>query len=198
VLDRHTGEFLTAVPYVKQTWADGLDAKGRPFARRDADPKVDGTIVYPAIIGAANWWSPSYSPRTRLFYQAAREMAGTYYKGDADYKEGTAYAGGGGEMKGGDDAYGAIRALEGTTGKLRWEFRLLSPPMAGLLSTAGGLVFGGAEEGNFFALDAENGKLLWELQLGAAIRANPISFAIDEKQQVAITAGNSLFVFGLP
>ena len=90
------------------------------------------------------------------------------------------------------------RALEAATGKLRWEFKLITPPLAGLLSTAGGLVFGGAEEGNFFALDAETGKLLWELQLGGAIRANPMSFAIDGKQQVAISAGSSLFVFGLP
>jgi alcohol dehydrogenase (cytochrome c) len=91
-----------------------------------------------------------------------------------------------------------VRALEAATGKLRWEFKLITPPLAGLLSTAGGLVFGGAEEGNFFALDAENGKLLWELQLGSAIRANPMSFALDGKQQVAISAGNALFVFGLP
>jgi alcohol dehydrogenase (cytochrome c) len=198
VLDRQTGEFLTAVPYVKQTWADGLDAKGRPFARRDADPSVGGTLVYPAIAGGANWWSPSYSPKTKLFYQAAREIAGVYYKGDAEYQDGTAYTGGGGEVKSGDQAYGAIRALEGTTGKMKWEFRLLTPPLAGLLSTAGGLVFGGAEEGDFFALDADTGKPLWNLQLGAAIRANPVSFSIDGKQQVAIAAGNSLFVFGLP
>ncbi len=66
VLDRQTGEFLTAVPYIKQTWTDGLDAKGRPFARRDADPKVNGTLVYPDITGGANWWSPSYSPKTQL------------------------------------------------------------------------------------------------------------------------------------
>jgi alcohol dehydrogenase (cytochrome c) len=197
VLDRQTGEFIAAMPYVKQTWTDGLDGKGRPFARRDADPKVEGTLVYPAISGGANWWSPSYSPRTGLFYQATREMAGIYFKGDAEYKDGTAYAGGGGETKNGDDAYGAIRALEATTGKLRWEFKLVTPPLTGLLSTAGGLVFGGAEEGNFFALDAGTGKPLWELQLGGAVRSPPVSFTIDGKQQVAVTAGTSLFVFGL-
>ena len=98
----------------------------------------------------------------------------------------------------GDVSYGAVRAWEATTGKLKWEFKLLTPPMAGLLSTAGGLVFGGAEEGNFFALDAETGKPLWDLQLGAAIRANPMSFAIDGKQYVAIAAGSALFVLGLP
>jgi alcohol dehydrogenase (cytochrome c) len=66
------------------------------------------------------------------------------------------------------------------------------------LSTAGGLVFGGAEEGNFYALDSETGKPLWDLQLGAAVRSPPVSFMIDGKQQIAVTAGSSLFVFGLP
>jgi len=198
VLDRVTGEFITATPYIKQNWTDGIDSKGRPFARRDADPKVEGTLVYPAIAGGANWYSPSYSPKTGLFYHASREMGGVYFKGDAEYKDGTAYTGGGGESRNGDDAYGAIRALEGTSGKLKWEFRLVTPPMAGTLATGGGLVFAGAEEGNFFALDAASGKLLWDLQLGAPIRASAMSFAIDGKQQVAIAAGSSLFVFGLP
>lgn len=198
VLDRQTGEFLKAEAYAKQTWADGLDAKGRPYARREADPKVEGTLVYPTITGAANWYSPSYSPKTKLFYQAVREMGGIYYKGDAEYKDGTPYMGGGGQNKNGDDAYGAVRALDASTGKMKWEFKLLTPPMAGLLSTAGGLVFGGAEEGNFFALDAENGKALWELQLGGPVRANPMSYSVDGKQQVAIAAGTSLYVLGLP
>ena len=97
----------------------------------------------------------------------------------------------------GDESYGAVRAWEATTGKLKWEFKLLTPPLAGLLSTGGGLVFGGAEEGNFFALDADNGKALWDLQLGGAIRANPMSFAVDGKQYVAIAAGSSIISFGL-
>ncbi len=198
LLDRVTGEFISATPYVKQTWTDGLDAKGRPFARRDADPKVEGTLVYPAITGSANWYSPTYSPKTRLFYHAARQMAGVYFKGDAEYKDGTPYTGGGGDTKNGDEASGSIMAWEASSGKLRWEFKLLTPPWAGLLSTAGGLVFGGTEEGNFFALDAENGKPLWQLQLGAAVRANPVSFAIDGKQQIAISAGTTLYVLGLP
>ena len=65
------------------------------------------------------------------------------------------------------------------------------------MSTAGNLVFGGTEEGNFFALDAESGKALWDFQLGGAIRANPMTFALDGKQYVAIAAGSALFVFGL-
>jgi len=67
-----------------------------------------------------------------------------------------------------------------------------------LLSTAGGLVFSGTEEGNFFALDAETGKSLWDTQLGGNIRGIPMSFAVDGKQYVAIAAGFALFVYGLP
>jgi alcohol dehydrogenase (cytochrome c) len=197
VLDRENGQFISATQYVKQTWADGIDEKGRPKVKLGTEPSIEGTLVFPDITGGANWYSPSYSPQTKLFYHTAREVATTYYKGEPDYKPGTAYTAGGGRRMDGDVAFAAVKAWEAATGKLRWEFKLLTPPMAGLLSTAGGLVFGGTEEGNFFALDAENGKPLWDMQLGAAIRSNPMSFAVDGKQFVAIPAGSALFVFGL-
>jgi alcohol dehydrogenase (cytochrome c) len=197
VLDRATGEFLVGEPYAKQTWAEGLDAKGRPIRRKGIAPSNEGTLVFPNIQGASNWFSPSYSPQTKLFYQAAREMGTIYYKGDAVYKPGTAFTGGGGRYVNGDDAWGAIRAIESTTGKIRWEFRMLSPGWTSLLSTAGGLLFGGSDEGNFFALDAESGKPLWDIQLGGAVRGIPISYAVDGKQFVAIPAGTTLYVFAL-
>jgi len=65
-----------------------------------------------------------------------------------------------------DDSFGAIRALDAATGALRWEFRLHSPPWAGVLSTAGGLVFSGSDEGNFYALNDQTGKALWDFQTG--------------------------------
>jgi alcohol dehydrogenase (cytochrome c) len=198
VLDRETGAFLTGVTYAKQTWADGLDAKGRPIRKKGIAPTPEGTLVFPNIQGAANWHSPSYSPQTKLFYQHAREMGTIYYKGDAVYKPGTAFTGGGGRYVNGDDASSAIRALDAVTGKLKWEFPLLSPGFSSLLSTAGGLVFGGTEEGNFIALDAESGKPLWDLQLGGTVRGIPISYAVDGRQYVAIAAGNALFSFALP
>ncbi len=77
VLDRETGEFITGIPYAKQTWAKGLDAKGRPINLPDTDPSPEGTLVFPSITGAVNWTSPSYSPITKLFYVDAREM-GSY------------------------------------------------------------------------------------------------------------------------
>jgi alcohol dehydrogenase (cytochrome c) len=127
-----------------------------------------------------------------------REMGAYYHKGEAVYKPGQWYAAGGERTLAGDQAWGAIRALEATTGKLKWEFRLQSPPWAGVLATAGGLVFGGSDEGNFYALDALNGKPLWDFQTGGPITANPISFSIEGKQHIAIAAGHSMFVFGLP
>ena len=76
--------------------------------------------------------------------------------------------------------------------------KLLSPGMDGVMSTAGGLVFGGTEEGNFFALDAATGKPLWDMQLGGPIHGNPMSFGVDGKQYVAIPAGWTLYVFAVP
>jgi alcohol dehydrogenase (cytochrome c) len=198
VLDRQTGEYLHGVPYAKQTWAKGLEESGRPIVLPNSGPSEKGTLVWPSLQGATNWFSPSYSPRTKLFYVAVREMGAYYFKGEAKYKPGTAFMAGGEQALSGDQAFGAVRALEVMTGKLKWEFRLHSPPWAGVLSTAGGLVFGGSEEGNFYALDAETGKSLWQFQTGGRIAANPTSFSIDGRQHVAIAAGNALLVFGLP
>jgi alcohol dehydrogenase (cytochrome c) len=197
LLDRETGEFLLGTPYAKQTWAKGLDQQGRPIVLPDTEPTREGNLVYPSLQGATNWFSPSYSPVTNLFYVAVREMGAYYYKSEAEFVPGKPFMAGGEQALGGDKAFGAIRALEVETGKLRWEFRLHSPPWAGLLSTAGGLVFGGTDEGNFFALDAATGEARWQFQTGGTIHTNPISFAIDGAQHVAIASGVAIFVFGL-
>ena len=94
--------------------------------------------------------------------------------------------------------YGAVRALDVLTGERRWEHRLLSPLWAGVMATAGGLVFGSTNEGNVFALDADTGRALWDFQTGGACAANPISFEIDRRQHVATACGRALFVFALP
>src|SRR5690348_6471563 len=78
-----------------------------------------------------------------------------------------------------------------------WEYKLETKPWAGVLSTAGQLVFGGSDEGYFFALDAETGKELWRQNLGGIIRANPVTYLADGKQLVSIAAGNAIFTFGL-
>jgi alcohol dehydrogenase (cytochrome c) len=119
-----------------------------------------------------------------------------YFKRESEYKPGTFYAGGGEDELPPDDAWGEIRALDAKTGETKWNFKLHSPPWAGVLSTAGGLVFSGSDEGNFYALDARTGKALWDFQAGGGIVANPISFTADGKQRIAISADRVLYVFG--
>jgi alcohol dehydrogenase (cytochrome c) len=197
VLDRSSGEFVAGRAYTRQTWAKGLDDHGRPIVLPGTEPSEQGTLLWPNLNGGTVWFSPSYSPQTRLFYVAASEVGSVYYKREADYKPGTFFAGGGEAEAPGVEGTGAIRALEAATGQLRWEFALHSAPWAGLLSTAGGLVFGGANEGNFFALDAGTGKPLWEFQTGGPVAANPVSFTVDGRQYVAVAADRVLYVFGL-
>ena len=196
-LDRETGEFLNGVPFAKQTWAQGLDARGKPIRLPHTAPTLEGRVIYPGMHGGTNWFSPSYSPLTRLFYVAMREEGVTFYQTKQTYRAGEWFSAGGISGIAGVEPTGSIKALEVETGKLRWEFKLHSPPWAGLLSTAGGLVFGGSSEGLFFALDAGSGKSLWHFPTGGPIYANPISFLVDGKQHVTIAAGNAIFAFAL-
>lgn len=198
VLDRMTGEFLSGTPYIKQTWAKGLDKQGRPIKLPNTEPTPEGTLLYPGLGGATNWYSPTYSPQTKLFYVLARENhPQVFYKANTPYHAGDLFEGGGARDLAGVEPFGVVKALEATTGQQRWEFKLHAPAMAGLLSTAGGLVFGGSPEGYFYALDATTGKPLWQFMAGAQIVTNPVSYLVNGKQHVAITAGPALFVFAL-
>ena len=195
-LDRATGQFLLGKPYVKQTWASGLDDRGRPIRLPNTTPTIEGTRVWPAAGGGTNWFSPSYSPKNDLFYVAIRESSAMFHIGEADYRAGVPFYGGMSRTLDSPENFGAIRALRPTTGDTVWEYRLLSSTGAGVLSTAGGLVFGAAE-GTFFALDAATGKRLWRFQTGGSIGSNPISYSIGGKQHVAIAAGHDIISFAI-
>ncbi len=197
VLDRKTGEFLHGNAYARQTWAKGLDDRGRPVRVPNMGPTEQGVKVYPEAAGAGNWYSPSFSPKTGLLYVAVREKGGLYYKGEAEYKAGSLFNGGGVRDIPGEKGYGVIRAITPPTGQIRWEYKIFSPPWAGVLSTAGGLVFAGTNEGDFLALDASTGKSLWRFQTGGTVQANPISYLSDGKQYVAIAAGNAILAFAV-
>ena len=197
VLDRSTGEFLNGRAFANQSWAKGLDDKGRAAPLPNIEPSEEGTKVYPSLNGATNWQSPAYNPKTGLFYVAVREQGGFYYKGEADYQPGILFNGGGFSRIRHERGYGAIRALQPASGEMQWEFKLFSPPFAGVLSTAGGLVFAGTTEGDFLALDATTGKSLWHFQTGALIRANAMSYLSGGKQHVVIASGNTIFAFAV-
>ncbi|MFZ0979011.1 MAG: PQQ-dependent dehydrogenase, methanol/ethanol family [Candidatus Acidiferrales bacterium] len=202
VLDRTNGKFITGVPFVKETWAKGLDANGRPILAPNQQPTLGaGTLVYPSLTGGVDWTAPSYSPITGLFYVSAHETGAYFIKGTGEIEPGPpkGIVGGGGiRALVGEQSYGAIRALDATTGKLRWQFKLLAPAWVPVLSTAGGLVFSGSEEGNFFALDADTGKPLWQFYMGHAARSNPTTYEVDGKQYIFVSAGTVFIAFSLP
>jgi alcohol dehydrogenase (cytochrome c) len=198
VLDRESGEFLHGQEYSKQTWASGLDENGRPIVLPDTEPTAEGNLVWPSLQGATNWFSPSYSPLTETLYVPVRHMGAIYYKAAAEYEPGRAFLGGGEQALAGDDAWGYVKALDVRTGDLKWEHRVLTPLWNGVMATAGGLVFGATNEGNFFALDADTGASLWDFQAGAPARSNPSAFELDGRQRVVMHAGNAVFVLSLP
>ena len=199
VIDRTNGKLQSATPYGRVTWSDSKDANGVPLERKEASPTLAGVPVCPGALGATNWFSPTYNPQTKLFYVTAREQCDIFSTAPQPYDPGHAFYGS--AYFPNDDSqpfWGAVRAIDPATSKVKWELKHLSPSWSGILSTAGGLVFTGDAEGNFMALDATSGKILWHFQCGASVYAGPMTYSIDGKQYVAIAAGTALFAFGLP
>jgi alcohol dehydrogenase (cytochrome c) len=197
VLDRVTGEYLIGREFAKQNWALNLDANGRPVKNLEAIPDEDGALAFPDDDGTANWMSPTYSPRTGLIYVPVREKGAYFYLTEAEYAPGQLFMGASKRLLDNQQSKGYIRALNALTGERSWDFELHSPPWAGLLSTAGDVLFSGSEEGEFFALDARTGKPLWRFQTGGRIIAAPVSYQSGDTQYVAIAAGGSLIAFAL-
>jgi len=198
-LDRGNHKLLFANPYAKITWSNSKDVEGRPVANQNAEPTAAGHSVCPGALGATNWMSPTFDSQTGLFYVTAREECDIFSTAPQPYEAGHAYYGSAYFPSDESEPYwGALRALDPLTGKIKWEFRHTSPSWSGTLSTAGGLVFTGDSEGNFIALDATSGKPLWHFQTGSAVYAAPMAFALDGKEYISIAAGSSLYAFALP
>jgi alcohol dehydrogenase (cytochrome c) len=211
VLDRTNGEFLSGHPFVKVNWASGLDDSGRPVQT----PQPEGKPTYPGPMGGTNWYSPSYSPRTGLFYVSAFEdYGGIFHREDTEYKEGQRFSGPGTTpaMPGWPNpagfraalinnwtdevGHGAVIALDIHTGQPKWKYRMTDTTDAGILTTASDVLFTGSHEGFFQVLDARTGALLWKSSVGGQSAA-PMTFELDGKQYVAMAAGHALFVYGL-
>ena len=212
VLDRATGQFLAGYPFVKVNWASGLDGKGRPIQT----PQSEDAPTFPGVQGATNWYSPSYSPRTGLFYVSAWEdYASVFVKESQKYEEGRRFVGGRptSPIPGGQNVpslrrdsinvwteaagHGAVIALDPRTGEKKWKFPMTDVTDSGILTTATDLLFTGGREGYFHALDAKTGALLWKASLGGQTAAGPMTYRVEGKQYVAIAAGHSLFAFAL-
>jgi alcohol dehydrogenase (cytochrome c) len=202
VLDRTNGQFLLGKPFVKVNWNTGFDEKGRPIRAPGVAPTKEGTLVYPGNQGATNWYNPSYSPQTGLFYIPTWENSSTtYIKGEEppEFHAGQTFSGVFPKSgKTGDDFYSAIRAIDPQTGEKKWDYRLNAPSTeAGILTTATNVLFSGGRDGAFYALDARDGKMLWQTNLGPSVAAGPMTFSVGGKQYVSVQAGSSLFTFTL-
>lgn len=196
VLDREKGEFQLARPFGHQTWAKMNDGKKPPEIDPTAYPTVRGTALYPGTGGATNWQSPSYSPLTGLVYIPALDRGGVFFKSQEGYHKGEFFFGGSFQFFPNVQPEGAVRALNAVTAEQQWEYRNPAFHVGGLLSTAGGVVFG-SQQDSFFALDAKTGHELWRVHTNSRIVASPISFLQKGEQMVTIAAGRDLLTFGL-
>ncbi len=198
VLDRENGEFLSARPFGKVTWAKAIGPDGRPQYLA-AEPNGAGTVVCPGALGLTNWYSPSYSPKTELLYVATTTECDVFTSAQQRFRTGHDYEGSlavPADPK--QTPSGALVALDRFTGEQKWEFKYFSSPNGGALATAGGIVFAGDSSGNFIALDALTGKDLWHVQLGAAIYSAAVTYRLNDMQYVVIPSGSALFAFAIP
>jgi alcohol dehydrogenase (cytochrome c) len=188
-LDRETGRFLYAKPFVRVTWNKGFDANGRPVFDPAAFPTYEGVTVCPGAAGGKEWNAMAYSPLTRLVYVPAIENCAVFTNYGIKAKEKGLPPGPSGFRYLAGEAYGKMMAIHVDTGEPAWEKKLRTPAGGGALVTAGGLVFTGDGEGNLLAYDAESGDELWAYQTGSGIRAAPVTFRLDGVQYIAIASG---------
>ena len=193
LLDRTNGQHLVTAPFIDQTWAKGIDSRGRPIAKPEATPSPDGALVEPGSDGASNWMAPSFDPQTGLFYVTARRIFSIFYLTTTGKAEGWA----------GRDinlwANSTLRALDYRTGKVVWNHELGNgESISGILTTAGHLLFTADNAGNLLALDPATGKSLWHLNAGGKLDASPMTYQLDGRQYLLFAVHDNLFAFALP
>jgi alcohol dehydrogenase (cytochrome c) len=191
VLDRSTGEFLLAKPFVRQTWASGFNKDGSPIMVPGQVPTVAGVKTCPGVRGATNWYSTAFDPGTKLFYVMAAEDCGIYRKSGNIF---------GNNPDPREIGTRLVRALNIETGDMVWEKPLIGPQetnYTGVLAIAGGLLFHGETGGDFAAVDSKTGKTLWTFRGNDSWRASPMTYMLDGRQYVAGMDGTNLISFAL-
>ena len=204
VLDRATGEFISAKPYVTVNWATGIDESGRPI--ENPETRIDKTgqaaIVTPGALGGHNWHPMAYHPDENLVYIPAFE-AGMVYSPEADWKPDRDRGFNVGfDLSAGDlppdlgfrkeitgTLKGMLVAWDPVAQEPRWTVEHPGPWNGGLLATAGGLVFQGTAGSEFNAYNATNGEKLWSFPAQTGVVAPPVTYTIDGEQYVAVLAG---------
>ncbi len=194
VLDRATGELLSAEKFAEATWAERVDLKtGRPVEAKGNDYRKEMKLVKPAPLGAHNWQPMSFNPMTGLVYIPAQDVPAPFLA-EKNFKFRP------GEWNTGTDlglytefpreiAGGSLLAWHPVRQKEAWRVAHKGPWNGGTLTTAGNLVFQGTADGRFVAYAADTGKELWEAPTGSGVVAAPITYSIDGEQYVSVMAG---------
>jgi PQQ-dependent dehydrogenase (methanol/ethanol family) len=195
VLDRATGQLISAEKYVPANWATRVDlASGRPLVDSTKLTGASrGTVkdICPSLEGGKNQQPAAFSPATGLFYLSTSDMCMDYTSYLATYMAGTPYlAAGAPYTVGPGGSLGAFIAWDPVKHARAWEIKEPYPVWSGVLATAGGVVFYGTLDGWFKAVDATTGEPLWKFKVGSGVIGNPITFrAPDGRQYVAVYAG---------
>lgn len=194
VLDRLTGQVLSAEPFGRITVANGVDLKnGRMILNEDKKPRMGKVIrdVQPAPPGAKDWQPTAYSPRTGWLYVPHQNLACDYEATEAGYIEGTPYLGVNVKMYAGPGGFrGKFMAWDLIAKKEVWSIKENFPVWSGTIVTAGDVTFYGTMEGWFKAVNARTGELLWKFKCGSGIIGQPMTYkGPDGKQYVAILSG---------
>jgi alcohol dehydrogenase (cytochrome c) len=199
-LDRATGRFISAVPFVRQSWNKGFDANGRPSVDPASIATREGHRIAPGV-GGTNFQAPSFDPAHHVLYLSFLDGEGSASYQPAEYKRGQVFSGAhfGDRPPSFSDSVQGVMALDTLTGRKLWTFPVPRVSLqAGVLGTRGEVVFAATSDGNLLGLDARTGKSLWHFQTGGQITASPMSYSVEGTQFVAIAAGNTLYGFALP
>jgi alcohol dehydrogenase (cytochrome c) len=199
VLNRTDGKFLRAFPFLdKVTWATGIDSSGRPILS-GLVPTQEGTHICPGIVGATNWFSPSFNPGTGLFYVMALENCNIYFSKPKPFTQGETFYGTGTKHPLDEHSRKILLALS-PDGKKVWRYPQAGRggSWGGTLTTAGGLVFFADDAESFEAVNAQTGEPLWHFNTSQSFSASPMTYSVDGVQYVVIAAGSDVFTFTLP
>jgi quinohemoprotein ethanol dehydrogenase len=198
VIDRATGELLSAEKYVPVNWASHIDLKtGRPVLTEHGWYKDKPKHIFPGAAGGHNWQPMSYSPQTGLAYIPTLDLP-FEYTNVAEYEFRNGYDNTGVILNPVSQYFGedwhnpdgdVLKAWDPVTQKEKWRVKLPSSANGGVLSTSGNLVFQGTATGKLVVYRADTGEKLKEIETGTGIMAAPISYTVDGEQYIAVMAG---------
>ena len=200
ILDRTNGAYLYSKQFSpSQNWAKGIDENGRPISN-NLIPDEKGVTVCPGYSGATNWYSPSYDPETNMFYFRSLEACSLFKGKTEPFEEGSGYYSTGAERAPGNTPNaGYLNAFDLNTLEFAWRNELTGgQAIAGVMSTAGGLVAFGNDVKQFEIDDAHTGKKLWTFDLPQPMHASPMCYGISGKQYFAVAAGDDVIAYALP